>query len=96
MFVLPHRQNLRGNEVVLNCNTTGTGILLYSWTKNGQTLEWKTSLINITFVDIVDTGNYACTATNGILTKSSNEEYLNVLCKFICYFIILSELTVSI
>ena len=79
----PHDNIFRGDEVILQCTATGTGNLTYSWMQDAKALITSNATIVINSANIEHSGTYVCTVSNGIITKSSNAEVVDVMCKYI-------------
>ena len=69
------------DSLVLKCNTTGSGNLLYGWHKDGKVLS-NQSVMVLKSIVIPDDGKYTCYVTNGLVTKSK-EIKIKVQCKCI-------------
>ena len=85
---------LKGKNVTLICNTTGTPPISIKWTKEGShTVLSSTSALNLYNVIRPGTPNetvlYRCTAKNGYGDPASAEVTVQVYCKYIFHFILM-------
>ena len=75
--------------MTLSCNVDGQPEPTISWTKDGSAISNNSRIslsddnkqLNIAKVNVTDSGEYRCVATNSLGNATSNATTLNVQCK---------------
>lgn len=83
LHITPARDIIRGDDVVFQCISNGTGVLNYTWYKDGKLLTAATNLImTILNIDVDFSAVYNCSVSNTVIRKMSNRITVDVLCKY--------------
>ena len=77
---------VEGENVTLHCNATGNPAPNITWTKDGSsTVLYQGETYSIVNIQRQATGDYTCTAWNGVGGKANVTATVNVHCEFL-YF----------
>lgn len=80
--VIPRVMNVtEGSPVLFICNATGSPLPKITWTAMSSGEIYNRSQLEIRTVQRNDTGNYQCSASNGLSSPVKDIAFLNVNCK---------------
>jgi len=83
---------IESTVATFHCNATGRPVPKITWTKDGKTVSTESTLSFV--ADRNHSGEYWCSADNGLNTTANASAYLDVLCK--CeFFMDTPKVTVS-